>query len=556
MIALLFATCLTAQQARLEGCVVDARSQAVPNATITIVRDGAVIAHTQGDGEGHFVVGRLPQAVLTVRATSQGPCVGAASVDLELRPRAFASVRLMPARRLSGRVLDAEGAAVAGAFVATTPVGAPEFGVLGTACRSDAEGRFVFGTIPFGRNAVRAWRKGAFGIAAEVDGTADVELECRFDDDEPQQRNFELQDATAAQRSAAVLVIGAFAEGSHMPLPPELQRPAPDDTACWRVHGWPWDDEMRARLLLPGGCSDPDEIRVPGDTPDRTKVFHVEPAEVAMVRGVLVGGQCELPGGLPLAIRSALDPDAPWTLGHADRDGSFVLPSPVGRDRVFCLRCLDKHFACAIDASDWSPSEGYRARHRVGFEHHLVLAPAHTVRCTVRQADGAPLQDATIALLSPDLRFMRNRGGRGAPGAARYAEGNGTRDGTCELGGLGLPEGMEFVCRISGPGGFLEQRFVVSGEAVQDLGVLTAGPAATLRGRAVSAAGRPLPGARVRVVDWGSSEHTHVLAADRDGSFVVTGLMPGPCDVQIAGIPGTRQSLTLEAGSQVDVTLK
>ncbi|MEO6596652.1 MAG: carboxypeptidase-like regulatory domain-containing protein [Planctomycetota bacterium] len=562
---LLLMGALAAQEptCRLEGSVIDPQARGVPNAAIAIEREGTVIPQTRSDGQGRFVVGRVTQVTVTVRATAEGPYVGGTKVDLGLQPQAFVSVRLMPARKLSGRVLDAEGAAVAGAWVATTPTGDGEFGVLGTATRSDAEGRFVFEHVPFGRNALRVWRPSTYGFAADIDGAGDVELECRLEADDPQERNFELQDATPAQRSTAVLTMTAFAEGSHMPLPPELRRPPLDDTKRWRVHGWPFADAMRARLSIPGACSDPDEVSVPADLPDRTKFFSVEPAEAAVVRGILVATGCELPkGGVPLAIRSSHEHEReePWILGRADGDGSFVLPSPVARDRGFCLRCLDERFALQVEVTNpllapplWY---SYGAKHKAGQEHRPVLRPACKVRCDVRNPDGTPFAGATVMLLAPERGLMRFANGKGVQGAALYATDHSNRDGTCELLGLGVPDGRELVCQISGPGGFLKHRFAVSAEPMQDLGVLTVGPAVTLRGLVVSADGRAMPGARVRVDNWSGSERTYLLAADRDGTFVVAGLMPGQCDVLVVGNRASMQSLSLEAGATVDVTLK
>ena len=186
VLALLLAP-LAAQtpMARLEGRVQDPCSRPVANAEVTVEHDGEVIARTRSDGEGAFVLGRLPRQELTVRATTAAPDLGACRIDLREDARGFVHIVVMPARLVTGTVHDASGQPIAEAWIASVPTGAAEFSVFGSHTRSDAQGRFALTHVPFGANAVRVWAAGYAGFAASIDGNGNPTVAAILGRDEP-----------------------------------------------------------------------------------------------------------------------------------------------------------------------------------------------------------------------------------------------------------------------------------------------------------------------------------------------------------------------------------
>lgn len=121
-----------------------------------------VIARTRTDGDGYYVLPKLPLRTISVFATSRAHTVGYGSATLSTNQQvAGENLRLWPASGVRGRVLDADGAPVADAIV----LGTRDFTWFDGRFRSpetrtDAEGRFELAGIPIGQQVLRVWKQG------------------------------------------------------------------------------------------------------------------------------------------------------------------------------------------------------------------------------------------------------------------------------------------------------------------------------------------------------------------------------------------------------------
>lgn len=562
---LFLASNLLAQAAtrRLEGLVQDPLGQPVANAAVVAEVDGQPLLHTHTDGSGTFLLGRLPAAVVTVRATTTAPEVGAARIDLRDTARAFAVLRVVPARPVRGSTVDAKGQPIAGAFVSSVPLGSAELSPLGVLVQSDAKGHFELPAVPFGRNALRGWAPGCAGFAAIIDGTTATTVVCPLLADDVQERSFVLEDSTPAQRAAARLVVRCVAEEAELPLPPALHTPPLGDDGRWHVDGWPHEDSMLARLELAEAFVEPALLQIAAGAGDRPRQFYLGTGEAIFVRGVLTAASGTKTAGIPLL---ATGPEGlPRVVATTRDDGSFTLQSPVARGMHFLLQCLDPDFVLRqVRPRDWQPEPQSPARlqckHSPAVTHEFELLPANTFRCTLRDAEGQPLPLVEVALLSVDrqeVTFAMQGAQPVVRGEAKvFARGHSAADGTVELTGLDLAGQKVLVLQACGRGAFHQQEFPLAGAAVVALGEVRAGPAATLRGRVVAADGSPSPGAWLQVENWNGREHNLLVACDRDGRFALDDLMPGYCRIRRLGERGQGNLVPVEAGNVVEVTIR
>jgi hypothetical protein len=549
--------------ARLEGRVLDPRSQPVVNAEVTVAIKGEVVARTRSDAEGTFVLGRVPMAEVTVRATTASPDLGACRVDLREDTRGFANLVVVPARVVTGTVLDDQGQPIAQAWVATVPTGAAEFSVFGSHTRSDEQGRFLLTHVPFGANAVRAWAAGHAGFAGSIDGNGKANVAAVLGREDTQEHTFELADSTAEQRRAAQCTVSVTANEAEVPLPPELRHPTLSDDQHWHVQGWPHDDAMHVHLELASNFLEPSVLHIAAGIENRHKLFYLDSDEEVVARGQLVAGEGIAAGGREL-LALAMGGRSSCTTRP---DGSFELRSPVVRGGYFLLHCADKRFALRRPAPrGWRPEAPLRSsvpcKHIPSKTLQLQLVPAAIVKLVVHDGNGQPCHGAAVTLLSKARQEVTFGTVQGATflrhEAEVYARGFTAADGSLELAGLDLDEGEMVVCQISGLQGFLEREFAIEGVAtnasrMHDLGEVRPGPAASLHGTVVDADGKPVPGARMRIENWSGHCREQLVVSDRDGQFLLRGLMPGACIVERLGSRLKQQCVLLQANEQAEI---
>lgn len=568
VLALLLAP-LTAQtpMARLEGRVQDPCSRPVANAEVTVEHDGEVIARTRSDGEGAFVLGRLPRQELTVRATTAAPDLGACRIDLREDSRGFVHLVVMPARLVTGTVHDAAGQPIAEAWIVSVPTGAAEFSVFGSHTRSDAQGRFALTHVPFGANAVRVWAAGYAGFAASIDGNGNPTVAAILGREDLQEHTFELRDSTAEQRRATKCTVSMVANQAELPLPPELRHPTLGSDEFWHVPGWPHDDAMLVRLRLESNILDPVVLRIEAGIENRHKLFYLEPADEGITRGQLTADEGITTGGLQLLATGTGEPTSCTTRA----DGSFELRSPAPRGDTFVLRCADPRLSLRHQPPrGWSPLSPMRSsvacKHIPSKTLQLRVVPAITIKLHVRDQNGQPCHGATVTLLSKQRQEVTFGGVRGGAMFLRqeaevHARGTTAADGSLEFAGLDLAPGETVVCQVAGQHGFAEQEFLIETQAdnpgrVHNLGEIQPGPAASLHGVVVDADGKPVPGARLRIENWSGGCYEQVVASDREGQFLLRGLTPGLCVVERLGTLSPQQGVQLLANEQAEIEVR
>lgn len=536
-------------RSRLEGRVVDPLHEPVPNAEVVIEHDGIVVATTRSDGDGAFVFPRVPAQFVTVRATTEAPDIGAALVDLWGEGRGFVLVRTGPARRLTGVVRDDRGDPIAGAWVGASPLASMPRSLSHCSGRTDAEGRYELTHVAMGEVQVRAWTavndSDAFdGVA---DGAGDAELDCTVAAGQADWWTFVLENADAEQLARAELRLMAFHSGRHVPLPPELARPRPAEPGRWEVRGWNRADSVHAWVVLDGATMWPGQhviARGAGTTKRRFRVGDDE----SRIRGVL-----RRPDGGPAAGVAILAQPLSGVAGIntqrraavSGEDGAFTLQSPVAPAARFAMRSMSP--ATVLAGNDPNPV-WFVANHDPEEHWRLDTRPACSVRFRLEDAAGNP--------------------GRGVHATLSVVEGAGERvigtgvtglDGTARIGCLGLALPARLRVSAFGPDGLGSFEIAAPAGFDVDVGRLRLGPSASLRVVLSDPEGVPLAGARIQIYALDHRRQSPFpLTSDRDGRFLVRGLVPGRYRVSVHG--GRRwhhEILAVNAGdrAELDITV-
>lgn len=148
------------------GRVVDREGAPVEGARIDVRFPGDRFASADvSDADGRFEVRGLGNDAVTLRVFHPGYSVWTESgrfADEEVR------VVLLPGVTLDGRVVDEQGAGVAGAFVALTPIEVEDTAHLGARVETSASGGFSAAGLTPGRWNVRASCAGLIGGEIEV----------------------------------------------------------------------------------------------------------------------------------------------------------------------------------------------------------------------------------------------------------------------------------------------------------------------------------------------------------------------------------------------------
>ena len=166
--SLVLAASLLAQQpvARVDGRVLGPDGLPMPNVEVLAkarYQDDAILAKTRSDGDGMFVISRMPDdRGLSITAQAPGHTLSVAWAELSPeQPFAGVELRLYEANTLRGRIVDPEGRPVAGASV----LGCKDMTwfhgqTMPVETTSDADGRFELRGVPIGDCVVRAYASG------------------------------------------------------------------------------------------------------------------------------------------------------------------------------------------------------------------------------------------------------------------------------------------------------------------------------------------------------------------------------------------------------------
>lgn len=161
--------------AMLTGRVVDADGQPVSKAAVELRRrfkgESLRPAIRTTERDGTFAFEGVSPGMVLLRASAMGMLRASAVVDLVSGDDNAIEIELSAGARLTGRVLDRDGRAIAEAFVRVEPteVSRQDASRLSRQSFTDAEGRFAFGSLRPGR-----WRVEAIHDQVKVERVVDV----------------------------------------------------------------------------------------------------------------------------------------------------------------------------------------------------------------------------------------------------------------------------------------------------------------------------------------------------------------------------------------------
>ncbi|MCA8965951.1 MAG: carboxypeptidase regulatory-like domain-containing protein, partial [Planctomycetes bacterium] len=235
----------------------------------------------------------------------------------------------------------------------------------------------------------------------------------------------------------------------------------------------------------------------------------------------------------------------------------------VARGDTFALRCLDADVTLRLDTQRAAyykiePSRSLWLQHSPRKSHTIELRAGRTVRARLEDARGAPVIGAEVRLLA--TRRAQVEGGRIGGKNMTYHQAEvhamvrSGLDGSVEIRGLDLEPDTDLVLQAVGPGWFTETPFAVV-DPIEDLGAIRLRPAASLRGRVLSADGQPAPGARLSIENPVGCWREVFAACDRQGAFLITDVLPGPCRTGIVDQPRSEKIDNAVAGQTIDVPL-
>ncbi len=504
---------------RLEGQVIDPVHEPVANAEVVVEHDGLVVARTRSDGNGIFVFPRVPAEHVVVQATTDAPNIGALAVDLWGTRRGFAQVRTMPARRIQGVVRDAAGAPIAGAWVAARCRRNSQLGAAHCETRTNANGEYSLTHAPLGAIQVTAWTGRVQDAAhlSEIRDPTDVTLDLRLTRDDAEWSTVELRGGTAAERAAAVLEVAAFEPLSRVPLPAELRRPRPVAAGRWQVPTWPGAKSLHVRVRLVGAHVWPSEHSWPSSGTLGNCSFRIGDPD-ATIRGRLVDRDGRPVASLEMLAESlqvAPMNNARRSLATTNERGEFTLQSPVGPTDLFAVRAVS---STAVIEGREPLSPWLVGRHDSDTVWQARVAPGRSVSIRLHDLANTPVAGVLVDLRRADSGASIGRGITGLDGIARV---HGLR--------VTLPTELEIVAWGSRHFARIDATMgqPAPGESVIDLGQHELGPGATIRGVVRDELGQPRPGRPVQIRDLHGRTTHLVMAANREGRFVVRGLPPG-----------------------------
>ena len=504
--------------------------------------DEAAVAKARSDGDGMFVLPRLPDdrgLWITAQAPSHTPSMARVELSPE-RCHAGVELRLHDANTLRGRVVDPEGRPVAGAHV----LGTKELmwfhgGTTAVETRSDADGRFTLQGVPIGDCVVRAWAPGF--TLREYWLTALVDSEITFP---PLLRDgattlvITTEGLRPDEAANAEVSVQATRGGSGVSMPKVLgDMPLAADGTC-RFVGLP-DAEWHVEVSLPGVTFDPRSVRTKaGDRRPQLKFRAMRDGSL-LLRGRLTDA-----GGMPLAHETLVCRTQLWQSSHGgrpgrattDADGRFTLDAPLVVGEPYSLHLAGSLHAL-VQAKDDSMRGGHDLRYLVRWEdvadptRELALVAAEVAKLTVtlRNADRQPVPFTTLQL---------QRVGEFLQGERHRVRDDDTRRRRPAFPGV---HGTEFDVVVigSGPAGSVRSEpFRLLAGRHEQLELVATAPG-RVEGRLVDAGGTPLAGVRVdlSIVDPATGQSRGGIGggvpSDRRGRFVFTGVAAGRYQVLV-----------------------
>lgn len=491
----------------ITGAVVDARGDVVPAGEVWLADANDptnVFARGRTDGEGRYRL-RGPTSPLRVHATAPGKVHRHVWLEDPGPTEADVAV-LWDSLSLTGRVQCKDGSPAKGAVVAVGAQREWPVGIDPVETTTDADGRYRLEHTPLGEVWIAAWMPGRAAIVRSVSLGRGGDVDFRFDDVEP--RGFTV---SVAGLPDGVLPTGwpirlTHESGPERVLPRAMTQGRLGADGTWSVLGLPIDQGFHIEVVDPNRrvtCSRASwsQPRQPDRFELTATIAEQDTWQVALVD----------PDGRPLGGEQLLLASSGATrIVTTGADGTATLSAA----RVRFPGCS----AQIVGSSHWVLNEKDSerdARERGPIFRARLVAPVTLsaiagarVRGVLHDAEGRPLVAKTVVL--QDWVELRS------PRWLRVTATSTDADGAFELNGL-FPRHRPHRLLVP-QHGLLAIPALVSGE-VEQLGTVVVPRAGVLEGVARDAAGEPLPGARVFLMQRGGGADRAEVIADANGRF-------------------------------------
>ncbi|MGE3172988.1 MAG: carboxypeptidase-like regulatory domain-containing protein [Planctomycetota bacterium] len=377
-------------------------------------RGADVLTRTRTDGDGMFVLRGLPANGCWVLATAPGLTRGLTRAWLSpSQPGDFVPLRLWQANTIRGRVVDPDGAPIAGAHVLGSKDHARFDGrFVGAETHTDPDGRFVLDGVPIGDFVVVAWAPGfamqyrSFEATAPLDG-----IEVHLPRGGGTTLTVQVEGLPAERAASCRASILPLHDDTGLPMLSCIEDAALDGDGRIVLAGL-MDAEWRVQLTAPGFTFAPRrQASRLGDT-DVAMHFRAEPGEAIppphrltpgphdpIVRARIVDDDDTPIRGAHVELQVYRDGwHPPWsTVAHgiADRHGRAVLSRAAAQGSAMRLR-VQGLFGFGIAELPHIASDDPR-------DAVVRVRPPGRVTGTVRGTDGAPLAGMRVRLRRDDL---------------------------------------------------------------------------------------------------------------------------------------------------------
>lgn len=530
---LLLAGAASTQTAPLTGRVLDVLGDPIPAAMVQIVVRGEVVRKTYADGEGIYLITKMPASGGDLRISADGK----ASTLLKWqgpRTRRVRNTTLRDAGRVVGRVTDSAGQPVAGIDVLAI------HGYDSQRARTDAQGNYVIETVPVGHSSIHVGGSDKT-THKSVHIRAETECNLQIPANKAIRRQVRVKGLPGAFEGAFVSVINAnlvlLKDGGRFPL-------AADGTATVVL-----DDIALVTPVIEGYTLTPSgRLAVAGTT---TLDFEAKPTasakNVTEVHGTLCNG-----------VGRAVANETLYFYDHSSQLLGKVKVDRHGKFRATVQTSRTGEYRIGMPLDKWELVDDMRTL-QYGFtwvtahgtdEIELIVEPSGTVQCPVRNANGRLLMLADVTIANPRdphcvlAQSACNRMGHFeiAMPAEHYE--------VLAVGHDGLVCKGNVHIRAGG------KRSEVRWQTV---------PTGTLAGRLVDKNGKPVPGVQLYVASRELVDIEEVRAAerqkariftDREGRFRCRGLPIGDWTIVALDHPGVGTTdVTMRAGKDVNVKI-
>ena len=132
------------------GRIVDVLGEPIPAATVQVIADGNLVQTTRSDGEGIYLIPRMPTASADLRIGAPSKAWQQLRWQGALTP-VVRNVTLLDAARVHGRVTDKDGHPIAGADVIAV------FGHDSVRTQTNSDGVYLLDAVAMGQVTINLW---------------------------------------------------------------------------------------------------------------------------------------------------------------------------------------------------------------------------------------------------------------------------------------------------------------------------------------------------------------------------------------------------------------